>query len=592
MSKSITELTTYIEELEKRIHAISLSQSTLTQVIAIRDCITEIKAYLSELNTTLDNMEESASDAELEALKSRVDVCEEDISLLQTTLASTEDDLQTLQSDLSATNQTIGEHTTTITNLQTTQTNLQTTQSSQASTINSLNTRLATCENNVSALTGGVDISNFETRLQNLESINNLFQSYSQKRFNLHNATPSNYTLYTRTFEYVCKPNKMLYQELKLSYASSNTGTLIIDVYEDNTATGETYTIDLSHNPTDYTIMRQLCPTYQTNNLMLKCVASDAITYKYFDVKMHGEEVFIFEGNQDLKVVTFNNLTYITRYYDDHIAYGKFATTDVIDIDNLPNTHPYNDTLGWHQYIIYGPYPYTESPWEVFGEARDDSIMRISGDNNNFYASYLENNDDDKTDYHMIMPNCGFANEISLGYYVYNYFPMIFEHSIALKCSELVDTKTTFLHVHVNTVSEWLHVVMIKNNYCVQSDTPIIGMYCRVLALGDDGWWYYLWKTSKLAQYAYRICKGGNYLTAYNQSDGTVNIYVSFNNYVEKYNIIVPKTTETPIYELVQTIQNCTCVYELLNGSTIYKTTNGEWIYNEPETIMPSESSE
>lgn len=591
MSKTITELTTYIEELEKRIRAISLSQSTLTQVIAIRDCISEIKAYLSELNTTLDNMEESASDAELEALKSRVDVCEEDISLLQTTLASTEDDLQTLQSDLSTTNQTVGQHTTTITNLQTTQTNLQATQSSQASTINSLNTRLSACENNVSGLTGGVDLSELETRIQGMEKVNDLFQNYIHKKFNFHNATPSNFTLYSRVFEYVCKPNAFVYQEFKLSYEFTGTGTMTVTVLQDNENTGESFTIDLAKYPTEYTFTREFCPEYRTNNLALKCVATGTIKYKSLDVTMHGEELFIFEGNQDLKVATFNDIIYITRYYEDHITYGKFTLSETIDIDNLPNSRPYNDYYGWHQYIIYGPYPQSQSPWEIFDEIRDDSIMRISGNDNVFYASYIQE-DVNASGYHTYVPGGTLANEMTLGYYTYNYFPTISKHSIALKCSEQAGLYTNFQYLSVDSVKEWLHVVLIRNNYCQRNDLPIAGRYCKVIALGDDGWWYYVSKASSTTVYASKICKGGNFLTAYSQSNSkTINVYVSFNNYVEHYRLTIVSNSEH-ISEFVKKIDNCTCVYELPDCSTIYKTPAGKWIFNEQITISPSESSD
>lgn len=220
--RTIEQLNTLLEELEKRIRNISTAQSTFAQINNICTYIANVQDYLKELNIAFDDHVQNCQDytddisslqnqineisASLEelisndetfnALKTSFDDLksqfetfigsssttaenlENDISLLQTTLASTEEDLQSLQSDLSDTNKTIGEHTTTITNLQTTQTNLQTTQSSQASTINSLNTRLANCENNVNSLSGGVDISDYEARLTALE--NSLSATYYQ----------------------------------------------------------------------------------------------------------------------------------------------------------------------------------------------------------------------------------------------------------------------------------------------------------------------------------------------------------------------------------------------------------------------------
>lgn len=219
--RTIEQLNTLLEELEKRIRNISTAQSTLAQINNICTYIANVQDYLKELNIAFDDhvrncqdytdditnlqnqineisasLEELISNDEtFNALKTSFDDLksqfetfigsssttaenlENDISLLQTDLAVTQDDVTTLQSNLSDTNKTIGEHTTTITNLQTTQTNLQTTQSSQASTINSLNTRLTNCENNVNSLSGGVDISDYEARLTALENtINTLYE--------------------------------------------------------------------------------------------------------------------------------------------------------------------------------------------------------------------------------------------------------------------------------------------------------------------------------------------------------------------------------------------------------------------------------
>lgn len=431
MSKTIEQLTTQIEELEKRIKIISSSQSSLSQIMAIRDCIDQIKTYLEDLNTTLDNIESSASDAELEALKARVSICEEDISALQTDLATTQDDISTLQSDLNTTNQTVGEHTTTITNLQTTQTNLQTTQSSQASTISSIDNRLTTCENNVNALTGGVDISQYETRLKNLEPVNNLFQSYVHKHYDFRDAMPDDFIFYTREYFYTCKPNVSIFQEFKLSYEFTGTGTMTVEMYENNTFTGETYTIDLEKNPNTYTIIREFCPTARANNIMLKCTTLSTITYKSLDITMHGQELFVFEGNQDLKVTCFNNNVYITRYYDDHIKYGKFAPTDTIDIDNLSNSRPYNDAHGYHNYIMFAPFPKCEYPYTAYSELNDDYLFKIS------HKNYLVGcpASQDLTDKAIDRSNTShsYSNDFLPALYAYSFMPTITNSIILYK---------------------------------------------------------------------------------------------------------------------------------------------------------------
>lgn len=174
--KNIEELNATIEELEKRIKAISSAGATLAQIIAVRDSLEQVKVCLNNLTTAIKDEEDDASVAQLTALEQRVTTAETDITTLQTDLTSTQDDLETVWNNLASTNSVVGEHTTTLTNLQTAQTNLQTTQTNQASTIttnttdiSNLKTRMTTAEANIGALTNGIDVGTLEDRITALE---------------------------------------------------------------------------------------------------------------------------------------------------------------------------------------------------------------------------------------------------------------------------------------------------------------------------------------------------------------------------------------------------------------------------------------
>lgn len=183
MKKDLTKLTQDLEELEKRIKAISTSYTTLAQIIAVRDSLDQLKTCFNELTTAIKEDDDDASLEQLNALSTRVTVCETDILALQTDLSSTQEDLTNLQTDLSSTNTTVGEHSTTITNLQATQTslqsaqtNMQTTISNQTNTlsthttdITSLKSRMTTAEANIGALTNGIDVGTLEDRITALE---------------------------------------------------------------------------------------------------------------------------------------------------------------------------------------------------------------------------------------------------------------------------------------------------------------------------------------------------------------------------------------------------------------------------------------
>lgn len=189
MKKDLTKLTQDLEELEKRIKAISTSYTTLAQIIAVRDSLDQLKTCFNELTTAIKEDDDDASLEQLNALSARVIVCETDILALQTDLSSTQEDLTNLQTDLSSTNTIVGEHSTTITNLQATQTslqsaqtNMQTTISNQTNTlsthttdITSLKSRMTTAEANIGALTNGIDVGTLEDRITALEGKKDLY---------------------------------------------------------------------------------------------------------------------------------------------------------------------------------------------------------------------------------------------------------------------------------------------------------------------------------------------------------------------------------------------------------------------------------
>lgn len=624
--RTIEQLNTLLEELEKRIRNISTAQSTLAQINAICTYISNVQDYLQELQTTFENhvsecddytddinnlqtqidaINESinnliSDDETINQIQSKLDelqtelnnfignssaTCESlenDISALQSDLGSCQDDISSIETEISAINSSIGEQNTTITNLQTTQTNLQTTQSSQASTINNINSRLTTAENNISTLTGGVDITGYENRLKDLEPVNNLFQSYVHKHYNFHNATPENFTLYTREYTYTCKPNAFVYQEFKISYEFSGEGTMTVALYENNVATGEVYAIDLAQNPTECTLHRNFYSSTRSHNIMLKCVAPSAITYKTVDITMHGQDLFIFEDNQDLKAVCFNNYIYITRYYDDCVKYGKFLPTDTIDIENLPNSRPYHDAIGCNNFLIYSAIPLFS-----FAKVYDDSFLKICSNNN--YSYCVEDSAGiDSTQYFNITQDHSYSNDIVIGNYKYVLMPAIQNSQTVLKSPTFNTSAFEFENMVVNDVSEWLYAGLLIDNFYTQDMESLDAKKMGCIAFGDDGYMYLL-KNRRTNPHACKICKGGIYATAYMQQDQTINVYICFGNYVEKYQI-VPTNEKYQTCNFVEKINDCFCVYELINGNTIYKTNTG-WVLNVVEETTSEEET-
>lgn len=563
MSKTLTELTTQIEELEKRIRAISSAQTSLSQILAIRDCIDQIKIYLEDLNTTLSNIEDSASDSELNELKARVSICEEDISAIQTDLATTQDDLSALRSDLNSTNTTVGEHTTTITNLQTTQTNLQTTQSSQASTINNINSRLTTAENNISTLTGGVDVSEIDGRISDLENGDTNPPTCCHKHYNLFNATTD--IFYMRNQVYSCSKNQEIYQYFKLRYGSNSTGTLTITVLEDDIETGEIYNVNLQTNPNEFTFFRQFVSTKASRNIQLKLTSDLTISYKSLDFWLFGNNVAIYDNNRDLKVFCYDNNIYVTRYKNNNIYYGKFSNGDDIDLNNLPNTCLL-DEQKYANYILFAPYTSYNTSSQQLTKYIENTFHFENAYDNRYYC--LQLNDDNTFSSLTSSANITHSSEYLLSNYQYNF---VIEIINSLPKISIIDSKGTYNYSDLanKMPNDWLYAVGDIDNFRTSSKAYRTLGNVTCVAKYSDGYFYYI--TSRTTPQYVKLCKGGNGATAYLQSDGSVNVYINFDTYVKKFNILNKTVT------FIETIENCTCVYEVLDTHIIKRDISNNW---------------
>ncbi|MBE7082965.1 MAG: hypothetical protein E7378_04795 [Clostridiales bacterium] len=380
--KSIQELTTHIEELEKRIKALSNSLSSQTNISIMKDSLLEIKAYLSELNSTFDthlqdveNYDEDIStikstttnlQTQISTLEQTIEnlqspefdssQIEGEISTLQTELSLLQDELSTLNGELSTTNQAIGEHTTTLTNLQTTQTNLQTTQSSQASTLNNLNNRLTTCENNVNSLTGGVDLSEFEQRLDDLEKGLNVCSS--QEIFKI----PLNF---------VSTANKFFYP-LNISISHRDSGYVSIEGNIEHNEVSEYTTIhvylaldgnieystnkNIANAGTNFAFKFNIKLSKDNLKIELKVKTSKDLNLSLMNVSITGNDIYVYDFSPQYHAYCFDNQIYLTKLNDNTIQFGKF-TSDSLNINSLPHSITRSNFANGCKHALFLPKP-------------------------------------------------------------------------------------------------------------------------------------------------------------------------------------------------------------------------------------------
>lgn len=652
--KTIQELTTLIEELEKRISKLSTAQNITSQLLAIKEYIADVQNYLQELNISFDNHVKNCTDysTDISNINSDIDTINNnineiidtldsltgvnaeqitditnnlnsltskvnnflgnntttlnslvnDISEIQTDLGSCQDDIADINTEISAINSSIGEQNTTITNIQTAQTNLSTTQSNQASTISanssditalktrvsatentnnnqttdliSLKTRMTTCENNVNALTGGVDVGEIDNRIDSLEAESG--PTCAHETYNFHNATPSNKTLYTRVYYYSCSKDALLYQRIKLSYNSTGTGTLTINVYEEQVATGKTIVVDLSKNPYEYEFSRQFLPKLCGQNIQLKVIATTEITYKTMDLWLFGKNVIIYNSDQDVKALCFNNKIYITKYEENEIKFGLFDANAEIDLNNLPNSYPYSDAMGCIRYAIFAPYAHNETREVLYSDYYERALLteRLDTNKNTFFLA------DQETTSTNFITN---VNNITGGEIISGTLNLITQMGLVngtLAIANNLGSTTNFIKLHERASCKWIYASQQISNIQSSTTVPYTIYDLSAVGFGDNGKAYLL--ARKGPDYFINLDKNGISASAYYLNTVKhMHIYLNYLKDTYLFNTQPHPTSGMSIVISKTILYDCTFVYELCDGRLIKKTSSG-WVISDP----------
>ena len=625
--KTIEQLNATIEELEKRIKAISMGQNTLSQLIAIREYIDLAQGFLSDLNSNLDNHIQNCTDysqdittiksqietinstldgldkvnneqiqeitTKLNALSTKVDnflgdstnslsAIETDILALQTDLSSIQDDIETLNTSLSSTNSTVGEHTTTITNLQATQTSLQTAQTNLQTTLSSqvtniskntnditgIKTRLTTAENNISALTGGVDVGNLENRINEIdEQVQPIYTGSYIHRFKDYGAvtinTPSFVSL---PIAFSCSSSN----ELRVKVTIKCTIPTNI-IYSDPqiqirsfTGAGHIYHVkNLDKTKTEFVFDYTYIPQYRYEELMVYFMYCHGVVINSIELDIYGSEIKVFDNYKDLNVVCFNNERYLTYKKNDTIYYGKYSSTDAIDLDNIPNTYtpPTEQANDCFYNFIYMPAIKFE-PSSVDMSINTDGYYYFSASEH--YMDALTPPTDDATKY---KTSCvlGIYGLPVLGYIR----PTSFKVRKGIPSSPNFNVNngySNFERYENYKKGEWLAGFDIFDNNLTSSSQASSSTKNQALYLNENGYIYFFHKLT--LDSIQKIAKG-EFAIGYKQTDGSINVYITRKHNVYKYTLTLDSTTNKYTSNYIKCYEKCDLVYEILYNQII-----------------------
>ena len=581
MSRTITDLNSQVEELEKRIKAISTSQTTLSQIIAIRDSLDQVKACLSDLNSTIEEKNQQDQENDITTIKNRVSAIETDITSLQTGVGANEDDIDTIQTEISSINSSISEQNTIISNLQTTQTNLTTTQASlisantnnittnttniayNSSQLSQLTSRVVACEQELEDLSGGVDLSDISNKLDMLSNLSTNVLTFEQFDYQL---APAN-TFNTRFYYFTAPKKSKLITAYTITYTTTNpTGNMTIELTL-NDSVVYTKTISLSKYPDGYKFEYLFVNKYMTNTIRLKFTYEDYVKFDNMIFSLQGTQVNISKYDQEITAISYNNYIYITKHCKDKIYYGKFTSDDTIDFDNLPNEQINYDANLKYLWMCFVPYCTYNTSSDTNHTAVYDGIIKEAHDGYKYFQTvpYSETKvtRKDKSNFTSSGEHCSGRYRTNITVYVKN--DMI--------CYDRFDDNTApYLMSYYKSYGSWIYAAPVNSNFFTQEGNAIeMFLYLKTVAKLDDGYFYYI--DSVMSSKPVKVAKG-NRATAYLQSNGQINVYLSRSDgSTDKYSVIKSGTTYYPYF--MCNIPDCDVVFETLNNKIIKHTSSG-----------------
>lgn len=615
MNSTVEKFNQKIEELKKRLKAISTSQNILSKLNALEDYFKQIQDYLNSINTSFsdhitqsENYSENIAtlqsqiadvqqqiqnlpdleDLNLTQMQADISTLQNDLSTLkgssnrsisnlesqiatiQADISTITTQISTLQSNISKNTSDISTLKTTTQNHSTTLTNLTSSQNTLSSTVSNINNRLTSAESELSAITGGVDLTELNLRLHDVETFSGpIYFNYSKTDMNSLKGT-GNWT--SNAINFSCKAFTPLHIEINFKYTTAATSGNFVIYNIINQQTIEFTNINVKDNPNGCSYSLLYVPSYNSNYLKFQFSACPIdFVMDSMDISIYGTNVKDMRYTNDFSVFCFGGYIYLTRHYNNYITYGKFLPTDDIDIDNLPNRQD-NYMDGFSHFRLY-LFPF------VRGSLHSDGYYYLDwetdvliGENTINYLSATKLTEDNYDLGYVSAVRANYGGELVSGmnsnvsrFYIKNDRPGIEYYNNDNKHYALKDS----------VEGKFIKQFPARKHTRNVGDMSIYLYDIFHVAQKDDGC-FYLIRGIDENPYCTKICKG-DFATAYQQEDYSVNIYITKGNKVEKYKgYAIEENGSTKLKtNYVKTYSDCDCIMELLNNKVLRHSSTG-----------------
>lgn len=568
--KSYEQLNLTVEELEKRLKYLKKDESG--NLSGVNSRLSTLESDYSNINS-----QTQTNTSNISTLQTSVAGVSSDVSSLQTSVAGIAGNISTLQSSVSANTNNIS--------------SLQTLAGNNSSAISALDGRVETLENS------------------NTNSICETFNCFNIKDFAMNLETYGSYENFFTCF-FTCETTSYVKLKMKFQIEINNneerTKNLNV-ILNGNVIDTHSYTVNGTLSDT-YTVEYTFLPTQKNNNILYKSTETSS-TKRYCRVKLVdcfieicGRNIEILNHQNDLKVYLSQNKYYITKNSGSTATYKilNFGDTDITS-DFLPVPRPiYNvdDTLATGA----DKYTYTYFNYQIL------PVINFNSTTNKFEI----NNSD-----------LFLVASTNVGYFVYGtLLSAVPKHNSAMQRFTYSAEYSVSSPGAKKSGNEYVIDTSAKNTYAVKDrgsyyliftngvvDASSTSSYTVTLNGNSlPGKWVHNeavfakdWETTPNRKYCciatnelgenyffpdleatYCVYIGeGSQTSAYMQSDGSINVYISHANKIYKY--VLTFNSNTNKYELTSStyLQDGQAYLEGYSNDYFYK--KGEtWYYVSP----------
>ena len=548
-----------------------------------------IKANKNLLDKSSQNIKDEIAQ-EIQTISQEITSCKTLVNEMATSIAQNTQDIAQNTTDIAQNTQNIEDNTSKITQNSTKITEINT-KIGNISQINEKMTQISTSIENLSQIINNLQLNDNSQLIYQDVGVN---EDYVLATVNC-NFTYGHY--YSQSYFLVCDINQYIDIDFELEYDPTSlykysTATYKIElVINDEVFVSGEYPLSSSNDVK--TFSKRFFPTKKINEIRVHCTGSPACLAKQYKIVVRGKNLTFVGEVPSVSVTCFDNKYYICNKSDKNDAKLYFAELEKDNLTLNTTDYSYGDLSKIainENYSICPTYNYSTGKYIKYcGEGCLFITMENRFKTNNLYFNFYNINDNNENIFQDYC-NVNIA-AIDYDYAFTGKSPVCACLSVATNEGRplLIATpeQTTYNRVYLKLNNELLPYVyyrcaIVKNNNLTTSDNG--GSYHGALFwnITTQNWEFF----EKYDNTYKVILSPGKYCTAYYQSDGSINVYISRGCTTYKYTLI--KNAETNEYELsgtFSTIPKCTKYDELYDGKALITCYNSYSIYSPSESV-------